>query len=407
MPSNIETLTNVLTIIIIAIVVLIMILVLVYFFSKKKKEKKKNVNKVENISEEKKGTQKEKTFTVASVMDFMEFDRVEDNMIIQKDGNKYVMVLECQGINYDLMSAIEKNAVEEGFIQFLNTLRHPIQIYTQTRTINLESSIQTYKAKVNELEESLEKAKAEYTKMVNSGDYSKEEMDRARFELTKQTNLYEYGRDIIYNTEKMSLNKNVLNQKYYIVIPYYTDELGQNSFDKEEIRNLSFSELYTRAQSIIRTISACGVNARVLNSDDLADLLYVAYNRDEAEVYGVDKALRAGFDELYSTAPDVLDKKMKILDKQIEDKAFEKANQLITEVKSEKQKAIEQKKDNMDDVIDELAKLILEENATMIGKDVAEEAIQKLEGDKQPENKKKGGDTEDGKKTKRGRRKTV
>lgn len=232
-------------------------------------------------------------------------------------------------------------------------------------------------------------------------------MDRARFELTKQTNLYEYGRDIIYNTEKMSLNKNVLNQKYYIVIPYYTDELGQNSFDKEEIRNLSFSELYTRAQSIIRTISACGVNARVLNSDDLADLLYVAYNRDEAEVYGVDKALRAGFDELYSTAPDVLDKKMKILDKQIEDKAFEKANQLITEVKSEKQKAIEQKQDNMDDVIDELAKLILEENATMIGKDVAEEAIQKLEGDKQPENKKKGGDTEDGKKTKRGRRKTV
>ena len=98
---------------------------------------------------------------------------------------------------------------------------------------------------------------------------------------------------------------------------------------------------------------------------------------------------------------------MKILDKQIEDKAFEKANQLITEVKSEKQKAIEQKQDNMDDVIDELAKLILEENATMIGKDVAEEAIQKLEGDKQPENKKKGGDTEDGKKTKRGRRKTV
>ena len=111
--------------------------------------------------------------------------------------------------------------------------------------------------------------------MVNSGNYPKEELEKAQFELTKQTNLYEYGKDIIYNTEKMSLNKNVLNQKYYIVIPYYADELGQNSFDKEEIRNLSFSELYTRAQSIIRTIAACGVNAKVLNSDDLADLLYV------------------------------------------------------------------------------------------------------------------------------------
>lgn len=404
MIDDINTLTTILLIVLVVIVVLFAILFFLYYKSKKNKEEKT----AKTITEaEKKTTGSKRDIPEESVEGFMEFDTITDNMIEVKDGTKYIMVVECQGINYDLMSEMEKNAVEEGFIQFLNTLRHPIQIYTQTRTINLESSIQTYKAKVNELEESLEKAKAEYTKMVNSGDYSKEEMDRARFELTKQTNLYEYGRDIIYNTEKMSLNKNVLNQKYYIVIPYYTDELGQNSFDKEEIRNLSFSELYTRAQSIIRTISACGVNARVLNSDDLADLLYVAYNRDEAEVYGVDKALRAGFDELYSTAPDVLDKKMKILDKQIEDKAFEKANQLITEVKSEKQKAIEQKQDNMDDVIDELAKLILEENATMIGKDVAEEAIQKLEGDKQPENKKKGGDTEDGKKTKRGRRKTV
>jgi len=334
----------------------------------------------------------------------MEFDTVVDNMISQKNGNRYIMVVECQGINYDLMSEVEKNSVEEGFIQFLNTLRHPVQIYTQTRTINLESSIQTYKTKVNELEENLEKAKINYSKMVNSGEYSKEELDKAQFELTKQTNLYEYGKDIIYNTEKMSLNKNVLNQKYYIVIPYYTDELGQNSFDKEEIKSLSFSELYTRAQSIVRTIAACGVNAKVLSSDDLADLLYVAYNRDEAEVYGVDKAIKAGYDELYSTAPDVLDKKMRLLDKQIEDKAFDKANELIAEVKSEKQKAVEKKEENVDDLIDELAKLILEENATMIGPDIAEAAVQKLE---EKENEKEGGNTEDGEKTKRGRRKTV
>ena len=81
----------------------------------------------------------------------MEFDNIEDNMISTKNGGKYVMVVECQGINYDLMSELEKNAVEEGFVQFLNTLRHPIQIYTQTRTINLESSIQTYKSKIEEL----------------------------------------------------------------------------------------------------------------------------------------------------------------------------------------------------------------------------------------------------------------
>lgn len=107
----------------------------------------------------------------------------------------------------------------------------------------------------------------------------------------------------------MSLNKNVLNQKYYVVIPYYADELGENNFDKKEITSLAFSELYTRAQSIVRTLGVCGVNGKILDSNSLADLLYVAYNRDDAEVYGVDKAIQAGYDELYSTAPDVLDKR--------------------------------------------------------------------------------------------------
>lgn len=50
-------------------------------------------------------------------------------------------------------------------------------------------------------------------------------------------------------------------------------------------------------------------NGKILDSNALADLLYVAYNRDDAEVYGVDKAIQAGYDELYSTAPDVLDKR--------------------------------------------------------------------------------------------------
>ena len=72
-------------------------------------------------------------------------------MIVQKNGNRYLMVVECQGINYDLMSEAEKVSVEEGFLQFLNTLRHPIQIYVQTRTVNLNDSIENYKKKLAEI----------------------------------------------------------------------------------------------------------------------------------------------------------------------------------------------------------------------------------------------------------------
>lgn len=378
MTDLINIITIAFIIVLIPLLILLGILCILYFKSKNKKETSNVDNGTTADNSNKKTT---KSYAVESVFDFMEFDKVEDNMISAKNGSKYVMVVECQGVNYDLMSEVEKNGVEEGFIQFLNTLRYPIQIYTQTRTINLENSIQTYKGKVKEIEEQLEKEKQKYDQMLNSGRYSQEQLDAALYDLTKTTNLYEYGKDIIYDTEKMSLNSNVLNQKYYVIIPYYPEELGDTNFDKQEIKNLAFSELYTRAQSIIRTLSVCGVGGRVLNSNELVDLLYVAYNRDDAEVYGIDKAIEAGYNELYSTAPDVLDKKMVALNNKIENEAYKKANQKVLEAKSEKQRRLEQKEESMDDLIDQMAKLIIEENKYIVGNDVADSAIEKVEQD--------------------------
>ena len=394
--DSIKLLTVILTIILGIMVMLLMILAAIYISSKVNKKEDKN-NKETNPNPK---TKRFKEYKTESIMDFMEFDTIVDNMISQKNGMRYIMVVECQGINYDLMSGVEKNSVEEGFVQFLNTLRHPVQIYTQTRTINLESSIQTYKEKIKEIQYALEKQELQYNQMVRSENYTQEELNKAYFELTKQKNLYEYGKDIIYNTEKMSINKNVLNKKYYIIVPYFLEELGDNKFDKIEQRNMAFSELYTRAQSIIRTLSACGINGRVMTSNELVDLLYVAYNRDESETFGIDKALRAGYDELYSTAPDVVDKQMRALDRQIEEEALEKAKEKIKEVRTEKQKALQEKKENKMDLIDEIAQLILEENAQIVGEDVAKEAIEKIE-------KEKGGTKENGKeKTTKRTRKT-
>ena len=403
MPSE-NFLTTAMIICGVIAVILFIVLIIVYINSKMKENKPK---KVANSEEETTGKEpKTKTFAVRSVMDFMEFDKVEDNMIVQKNGNKYVMVVECQGINYDLMSEIEKNSVEEGFIQFLNTLRHPIQIYVQTRTINLESSIQTYKERVKEIEANLEKQEARYKEMVSSGRYTREQINKAYYELIKQRNLNEYGKDIIYTTERMSLNKNVLNQRYYIVVPYYPEELGQNDFDKEEIKNLAFSELYTRCQSILRTLSACEVNGKILNSNELIDLLYVAYNRDEQEVFGLNKALAARYDELYSTAPDVLDKKMRALDARIEEEAFNKANEKVIEAQSAKERALQRKERSMDSLVDRMAQLIIEQNRQMIGSDVADDAINRVKNEKNNENKQEGGTEDNDKETKKRRRKT-
>ena len=267
--NNAESMVQILIYFLIGIAILFFVLSYVFIMLKIKKSKEEK--KLKN--EESPMVEKEETSGKQSVFKFMEFDKIEDNMILQKNGARFLMVIECQGINYDLMSGVEKTSVEEGFVQFLNTLRHPIQIYTQTRTINLENSINTYKSKVSDIEKKLFNMRQEYNEMLSSGNYTKEQIEKQFYELTKQTNLYEYGKDIVEDTEKMSFNKNILNKKYYIIIPYYSSELDTDNLDKREIQSLAFSELYTRAQALVRTISACGVTGRILNSTELAELL--------------------------------------------------------------------------------------------------------------------------------------
>lgn len=379
--SNTDQISQILTIVLIVMVVVLVVFVLIYvtlLLKNKKQQDELNSNneEKENTNKKEKGGKKE-NFSKNSIFDFMEFDKIEDNMIIQKNGVRYVMVLQCQGVNYDLLSQAEKVGVEEGFLQFLNTLRYPIQLYIQTRTVNLDSSLTGYRENVKEIETALNKNKLKYQANLNSDKFSDEELKKQKYEIVKQTNLLEYGKDIILNTERMSKNRNVLNNKYYLVIYYYPEEINEN-LDKSEIAENAFAELYTRAQSIKRALYSCSVNSKIMTSEELIELLYVAYNRDESETFDFETAMKAGYQELYSTAPDIWDKKLQVLNKQIEEKALRMASNAIDEVKSERQKQYELKSNNIEELAKEMANLMIEENDDYIGEDIAKEAIKKL-----------------------------
>lgn len=403
---------NILTYLLIFMVVILFILTAIFIILKLKEKRSQNtrnkdLKKNSKKNREKNNIEQVKEFSKESIFSFMEFDKIEDNMIIKKEKKNYLMVIECQGINYDLMSGVEKTSVEQGFLQFLNTLRHPIQIYIQTRTVNLGSSISTYKDKLKEVQERLVKTEMDYRQRVNSKKYSNEELKKFQLEVIKLRNLYEYGLDIIKNTEQMSFNKNILTKQYYIVISYYAEETENKNYDKEEIKNLAFSELYTKAQSIISSLFVCGVNGKILDSTQLADLLYVAYNRDESEIYDLNKMLNAGYEELYSTAPDVLDKKMKEIDKKIEEDAIRKANDavFVATEENEKEKAVREKEKKIDALIDDMAKMIIEQNEQFLGNEVTEKAKEVI--DREATEETKGGSDDEKKKKTRRTRKTI
>jgi hypothetical protein len=266
---------------------------------------------------------------IESISKFLAFDDIVDSMIVRKNRTQYVMVIQCKGVNFDLLGEEEKMAVESGFTQFLNTLRFPVQLYVQSRSLNLKDSIDKYQARVNEVKDEIVKLDNQIKREQANGRFDL--VRRLQFDRRRKLNILEYGADITNYVSKLSQNRNVLQQNTYVAVAYYTNEFGGQiaNYSKEEIDNIAFSELYTRAQTLIRALSASGVTGRVMNSEELAELLYVAYNRDDSELINIRKAVDAQYDSLYNTAKDVLDKQKEMIEAKVDKEAIELTSQSI------------------------------------------------------------------------------
>ena len=155
------------------------------------------------------------------------------------------------------------------------------------------------------------------------------------FEIRRKENVLEYGQDISNYIGRMSFNQNVLQQKTYVVVSYFKNELGNiSNYSKDEIINMVFTELYTRTETLIRSLGSAQVSGRILDSEELTELLYIAYNRDEEQIYQLDRALDAQYDALYSTSKDVLQKQRDRIDRQIDDMAVDLASDSLLKADS-------------------------------------------------------------------------
>ena len=375
--DTIQMLNYILVGILVAILLLGLIAILLIFKMKRKKEPKED-NQIKVKSQK----QPNNLITrdgkeIDSIYKFMEFDKILDNMIVRKNGKQYVMVIKCKGINYDLLSEDEKNAVEAGFIEFLNTLRFPIQLYVQTRTLNFTDLINSYHARNSEVVNQIKRLTTQIENAKKRG--ANELVDKLEFERRRKQNILEYSESITGYTERLNDSKNILQQKTYLVISYFTAELGDTStYSKDEINDMAFSELYTRAQTLIRALASAEVTGTVLDSEELMELLYVAYNRDESEIYTLRNALNSEYDRLYSTARDVIEEKKKRIETQIEQEATKMATKGIVDAdkKIREERSKEQK-------IRERALEMIEENKSNMSNTLYEESKRQIQGVKE------------------------
>ena len=145
---------------------------------------------------------------------------------------------------------------------------------------------------------------------------------------------------------------------------------------------------------MISVLAGIGVVGKVLDSFDLVELLYNAFNRDDSEVFSVEKALEAGYDELYVDADSIIDKKIAALNNEVPKMAQEAAKKAIEDVIDERSEELKNIEENLDSIIADLAKQMIADDNNNIPEDVKEKAMDKIEKNNQ---KKKGVEETNGK----------
>jgi len=289
---------------VIAFVIVILIIVLFVTTKNEKEAKKPGANAL-----------KETPLGMAyeDIKNFLPFDDIKDNMISQEKGEKYTMIIECQGINYYLMSEAEKISVEEGFIQFLNSLRFPIQIYVQSRTINLDESIRAYYEKLDKIQTDFNRMLEQF-QLLSKRDASPEDLLELGYQLEKKEKVLNYTRDLIENVSYLTQNTNVLQKKYYIAVSYHTTEAGLvNSMTPEDLYRVAYTELSNRAESICGGLVSSGVEATILDTYELTEVMYIAVNRDDADIFNIKKIIDSKISSISITAKSSEEKRQELL----------------------------------------------------------------------------------------------
>ena len=195
------------------------------------------------------------------------FSEMRENMIIMSDGS-FRAVVECQSINFDLMSAREREGVEFSYQNFLNSLYFPVQILIRSRRVDI-------------------------------GPY----LDRLAEIRRNQDNmlLNVLMDDYMDFIDVLAQEANIMDKSFYVIVPYY--QKGDESVTKQQAKGLFNSffsgkkeasvtkidqvtyakakdEIKNRLDSVMSGMFQMGVKSRQLNTRELGELLYVSYNPD-------------------------------------------------------------------------------------------------------------------------------
>ena len=192
---------------------------------------------------------------------------IRDGIVVLRDGSLRAVIM-ASAINFDLMSAAERDASEYAYQNFLNSLHFSVQIQIKSQRIDLDG----YLAKLSQL----------------------------RAEQDNQL-LAQLMDDYVSNIKALIEQVNIMDKQFYVVVPYFPPAMANlkskniatgisGLFKKELVTTVSETDFNTFRQELAQRVelvsgglSQMGVRNIPLNTQELIDLYYAAYNPDVAQ----------------------------------------------------------------------------------------------------------------------------
>jgi len=202
----------------------------------------------------------------ATTQEQLPIEEIDENLVILKDSS-CCLILQVTALNFSLLSEAEQEAIIYSYAALLNSLTFPVQIVIKSKRKDISS----------------------YLKILLQA-----ENDQRNPLLKNQVNKY---RRFI---EEMIRKNNVLDKKFYLVIPFFSVELGFkqattsfNLFSPKKGSSPSFSKsyliekakmsLYPKRDHLIRQFARIGLFAWQLSTEELIALFHAIYNPEQTE----------------------------------------------------------------------------------------------------------------------------
>lgn len=194
---------------------------------------------------------------------FLDLYDITNDLIILGDGAAS-LVITVSAMNFGLLSEGEQDATIYAYAALLNSLSFPIQIVVRSQP----KDVTAYLKKIQDLE------------------------DGATNQTYKQK-IREYRSFV----ESLVQDQNVLDKKFYIIIPLSAVEMGLttqsvipgaknkslSSFEKNYIIEKAKTNLLPRRDHLIDQLARIGLYSRQLTTQELIQMLYSSYNPESFE----------------------------------------------------------------------------------------------------------------------------